>query len=183
MNPTWVDLKGVESVPETVHHVVYKVDTVRDAHLLENATTKAVLDDVHKNGDASDAKAQLSLSLKQLKPQVLLGIIDKFNMSQCMIFCRTNVDCDNLESFLTLHGGGSKFRGRVESGKEHKYSCCVLAGMRSMTERRAALEAFKEGEVRISFLHTYIHVYIYIYIYIYMCVCVCLFACYIFHPH
>jgi len=65
-----------------------------------------------------------------------------------MIFCRTNADCDNLETFLCNHGGGKKFRGMVDSGKEHAYSCCVLAGMRSMQERRANLEAFKEGNVR-----------------------------------
>lgn len=65
-----------------------------------------------------------------------------------MIFCRTNADCDNLETFLCNHGGGKKFRGMVESGKEHAYSCCVLAGMRSMQERRSNLEAFKEGSVR-----------------------------------
>jgi ATP-dependent RNA helicase DDX1 len=36
----------------------------------------------------------------------------------------------------------------LDSGKEHAYSCCVLAGMRSMQERRMNLEAFKEGAVR-----------------------------------
>mmetsp|Transcript_217 Transcript_217/g.199 ORF Transcript_217/g.199 Transcript_217/m.199 type:complete len:267 (+) Transcript_217:110-910(+) len=79
---------------------------------------------------------------------ILLGIIDHFKMSQCMIFCRTNVDCNNLESFLISHGGGSKFHGRIETGKESPYSCAVLAGMRSMDERRASLEAFKEGDIR-----------------------------------
>jgi len=148
VNPSWVDLKGVESVPETVHHVIYRLDLERDAHLLAGPKTQAVLDGVHDEKDASQIPAQQSLQVKQLKQQVLLRIIDKFEMSQCIIFCRTNVDCDNLEQFLTTHGGGSKFRGRVESGKEHKYSCCVLAGMRSQNERREALTAFKEGEVR-----------------------------------
>ena len=146
--PTWVDLKGVDSVPETVHHVIYKIDLQRDAHLLTEARTAAVLDDVHDVGDNAHEASQQSFKLKQLKQQVLLGIIDKFEMSQCIIFCRTNLDCDNLEKFLNAHGGGGKFRGRVESGKEHKYSCCVLAGMRSQNERREALTAFKEGEVR-----------------------------------
>ena len=36
----------------------------------------------------------------------------------------------------------------MESGKEIKYSCCVLAGMRSMDQRRESLSAFKEGNVR-----------------------------------
>lgn len=37
-------------------------------------------------------------------------------------------------------GGSGGFRGKRESGKENPYSCCVLAGARSMDERRAALE-------------------------------------------
>lgn len=145
-NPTWVDLKGVDSVPDTVHHVVYRVDLQRDAHLQEGKTA-SVIDDVHVPAD-QDAASAASKALKEVKMHVLLGIVDKFAMSQCMIFCRTNADCDNLETFLCAHGGGKKFRGMVDSGKEHAYSCCVLAGMRSMQERRANLEAFKEGSVR-----------------------------------
>ena len=37
-NPSWVDLKGVDSVPETVHHVVYRVDPMKYMALL--ASTK-----------------------------------------------------------------------------------------------------------------------------------------------
>ncbi len=31
-------------------------------------------------------------------------IIDAFQMDQCLIFCRTNFDCDNLEKFLNSLG-------------------------------------------------------------------------------
>lgn len=138
---------------------------------------------------ASDSFAKLLSCLSVPLPQ---RIIDAFQMDQCLIFCRTNFDCDNLEKFLnslgelariaclpqarllaqrllrrfvclpagaqrplstgrptaptrppasTLPGGESGgFRGKRESGKENPYSCCVLAGARSMDERRAALE-------------------------------------------
>jgi superfamily II DNA/RNA helicase len=36
----------------------------------------------------------------------------------------------------------------MEKGKENKYSCCVLAGFRSMQERLASLKAFHDGDVR-----------------------------------
>jgi ATP-dependent RNA helicase DDX1 len=52
-------------------------------------------------------------------------------MSQCIVFCRTNVDCNALEEYLNAYSGGGQtrqFRGKVESGKENKYSCCVMAG-------------------------------------------------------
>lgn len=72
-------------------------------------------------------------------------------MSQCIIFCRTNVDCDNLEAFLNTYSGNpnKKFSKKMETGKESLYSCAILAGMKSVQARRDALEAFKEGYVRI----------------------------------
>lgn len=45
-------------------------------------------------------------------------------------------------------GGGSRFRGAMEKGKENPYSCAVLAGMRGMEERRRNLDAFRDGDVR-----------------------------------
>ncbi len=30
-----------------------------------------------------------------------------------MVFCRTNVDCDNLEAYLRSLGGGRGFAGKV----------------------------------------------------------------------
>jgi ATP-dependent RNA helicase DDX1 len=58
---------------------------------------------------------------------------------------RTNFDCDNLEKFLlglsgTGGAAGGAFKGKREKGVEHPYSCVVLAGQRSMDERRRALQ-------------------------------------------
>lgn len=90
-----------------------------------------------------------SLTVKRLKPLILAKIIDKFNMSQCMVFCRTNLDCELLADYLASLDGGKKFSHFKETGMEAKYSCAVLGGMKSMAERRASLEAFKGGAVRI----------------------------------
>jgi ATP-dependent RNA helicase DDX1 len=150
--PTWVDLKGVDAVPDTVHHVAYRVKIERDSRLLQEKDgakfTPSVIDDASQP-DAKDEEPEgRSKQLKRIKQQVLLGIIDAHDMTQCMIFCRTNQDCDNLEKFLVAHGGGTKFGGSLDSGPQSKYSCCVLAGQRSMDERRSALQGFKSGAVR-----------------------------------
>jgi hypothetical protein len=61
----------------------------------------------------------------------------------CCAACRTNFDCDNLEQFLNAlsgDGSGVAFKGKREGGKEHPYSCVVLAGQRTMDERRRALQ-------------------------------------------
>lgn len=41
--------------------------------------------------------------------------------------------------------GGGAFKGKREGGKEHPYSCVVLAGQRSMDERRRALQVIHLG--------------------------------------
>jgi len=87
--------------------------------------------------DKADADSE---RVKSIKPQVVLKLIDTFKMDQVLIFCRTNLDCDLMEQFLRKSGGG---------GMTDKYTCRVLAGMRSVQERRKSLEEFKEGEVRI----------------------------------
>ena len=54
-------------------------------------------------------------------------------MSQCLVFCRTNVDCNALEKYLCAAGGEKwQFSGKKETGKLGKYSCCVLAGTHHM---------------------------------------------------
>ena len=154
-NPTWVDLKGKDAIPETVHHVVYRLDLSKNLpKRVGGPRHDAITDGVHVKNTGGNKEKQ-SQRIKEMKQHVLLEIIDKFQMSQCIIFCRTNVDCNNLETFLCSQDDSAsssvqnkKFRGIVESGKEIKYSCCVLAGMRSMDQRRESLAAFKQGNVR-----------------------------------
>jgi len=172
-NATWVDLKGKDAVPETVHHAVVVVDPATEPgtwaaleprvatdnmHALDdlnnkdtdtNTGTNTDVDtDVDTDRDKNRAALAGSEAVKRLKPHALRRLIDAHAMEQCLIFCRTNFDCDNLEAFLTALGGGSGFRGKAESGKENPYSCVVLGGARSMDERRRNLQAFKEGDVR-----------------------------------
>ena len=146
VNATWVDLKGKDAVPETVHHALVLVDpTTHDVDALE---PKVLTDRAHSLASTLDGDDALSESIKRLKPHILRGIIDAHEMDQCMIFCRTNFDCDNLEKFLNESGGGKRFRGADVGGVEGKYSCCVLGGARNMDERRRNLQAFKNGDVR-----------------------------------
>ncbi|CAM9116132.1 unnamed protein product [Discosporangium mesarthrocarpum] len=144
-HPTWVDLNGVGSVPDTVHHVVVRVDPTDDS-LFRSLTVEAETDGACQG--VAGARAALSEKIKRLKPQVLLALIESLNMDQALIFCRTNLDCDLLEKFLVEAGGGQRYTGKTSSGKENKFSCCVVAGMRSMKQRRANLQAFKEGDIR-----------------------------------
>ena len=184
-NATWVDLKGKDSIPQTVHHLVVEVDPIlvnknqnknqqhNQNDLYISYQDHVVLDGVHQgnsypnkgsNNDFQNQKGMksgglrnesISQGIKRDKVLTLLKVIDAFKMEQVLIFCRTNLDCDNLETFLCRinEGGGGgkgrKFQGKVEKGLENKYSCCVLAGKRSMNERRENLQAFKDGDVRI----------------------------------
>jgi len=161
-NATWVDLKGKDAVPETVHHVVYFIDPTESlpwtneqvAVHAKNPEAKPIVDGIHEKPTMSDIDKEhphalkMSESIKQMKPKVIVKIADLFKMSQCLIFCRTNVDCNNLETYFNTLGGSRGFGGKFESGKENPYSCVVLGGARSQRERAANLESFKDGDVR-----------------------------------
>lgn len=160
--PIWVDLKGKDAVPDTVHHVIFKVDpkweipwSGKELAIHSKApNTQPVLDGVHDRPTMSNTDRNYpqmlkdSENIKWIKPQLVVKIADAFAMTQCLVFCRTNVDCDNLEKYLNTLGGSKGWGGKMETGKENPYSCVVLAGMRNMDERRQNLEAFKEADVR-----------------------------------
>ena len=150
-NPTWVDLKGKDATPETVHHAMVMIDDDESVDV-DALSPRAVTDNVHAFDDVkNDPAARRSQRTKLRKPHALKAIVDKYNMDQCLIFCRTNFDCYNLETFLNTIGGdgGRKHAGRkLEKGPQNPYSCVVLGGARSMEERRRNLKLFKEGNVR-----------------------------------
>ncbi|XP_059622379.1 ATP-dependent RNA helicase Ddx1 [Phlebotomus argentipes] len=135
--PTWVDLKGEDAVPETVHHVVVKVDPQRDTawhSMRQRIQTDAVhaQDNVRPGNSTAET---LSEAVKILKGDYCVKAIEEHNMDRAIIFCRTKLDCDNLERYLKLAGG-------------QKYSCVCLHGDRKPQERKANLEAFKEKRVK-----------------------------------
>ncbi|XP_022673538.1 ATP-dependent RNA helicase DDX1-like [Varroa destructor] len=138
--PTWVDLKGEDSVPETVHHVVCIVNPQKDESwrtLSRHITT----DGVHAR-DSKTGPEGLSEAIKILKGEYCIRAIRKQKMDQGIIFCRTKLDCDNLEQYFQLHGGGPNARCDAE------LSCVCLHGDRKPHERTANLEKFKQKRVR-----------------------------------
>ena len=163
--PTWVDLKGEDSVPETVHH--FALDVAPGSFLGrgkgggkkkkgiqgKGGEEEKFTDGVHAKDNAGkvpgNSNESKSEHIKRAKYRALRHLIDNLKMDQCLIFCRTNVDCDNLEKYLIQIGGGGRgFSGKFESGKENPYSCVVVAGFRQQQERRQNLQAFKDGDVR-----------------------------------
>lgn len=53
----------------------------------------------------------LSEAVKILKGEYCLQAISKFKMDRALIFCRTKLDCDNLERYFIKQGGG---KNRIE---------------------------------------------------------------------
>lgn len=91
INPTWIDLKGHDIMPETVHHVLVKVPTLVDeeytAFLQDTSTNglRPITDEVHTNQDLHQANAEswknrASQRIKDLKPLILLKLLDKFEV-------------------------------------------------------------------------------------------------------
>ena len=86
MNPIWVDLKGYESVPECVHHVVYLVEPVgKDCNLLSVGVNSSVTDQVHMIPVPITKKDEkFSQEVKEIKLLLLTKIIDKFKVKKML---------------------------------------------------------------------------------------------------
>ncbi|XP_011305079.1 ATP-dependent RNA helicase Ddx1 [Fopius arisanus] len=135
--PTWVDLKGEDAVPESVHHVVVSVDPQKDPSW-KNLSRYIETDGIHCRdnikGKPNTAEA-LSEGVKILKGEYCIRAIKEHKMDRAIIFCRTKIDCDNLERYLRQYGS-------------NEFSCVCLHGDRKPQERRANLEKFKRQEVK-----------------------------------
>jgi ATP-dependent RNA helicase DDX1 len=147
VNPTWVDLKGRDAViPDSVHHACVRIDPANHDENENISSLKEFVstDGVHAfDSNSNDAKLKLSEAVKMLKPCVLKELIDTHSITKCMIFCRTNFDCDNLANFLNKCGFD-----KAANMQTSAYSCAVLGGAKSMDERRTNLSAFKSGEIK-----------------------------------
>ncbi|KAL0967124.1 hypothetical protein UPYG_G00248070 [Umbra pygmaea] len=143
--PTWVDLKGEDSVPETVHHVVVPVNPKVDRSW-ERLDHKNHIrtDEVHMKDNTrpgANTSEMWSEAIKVLKGEYTVRAIKEHNMDQAIIFCRTKIDCDNMEHYFIQHGGGPDKKG-------HQFSCVCLHGDRKPNERKSNLDRFKKQEVK-----------------------------------
>ncbi|XP_058832417.1 ATP-dependent RNA helicase Ddx1-like [Topomyia yanbarensis] len=135
--PTWIDLRGEDAVPETVHHVVCYVDPQKDTSWW--AQRKHITTDgVHAKDNVrpgSNTAETLSEAVKILKGEYTVNAINEHNMDRALIFCRTKLDCDNMERYLR----------QIDPVK---YSCVCLHGDRRPQERKGNLEKFKNKQVK-----------------------------------
>uniref|UniRef100_A0A673GLA8 ATP-dependent RNA helicase n=1 Tax=Sinocyclocheilus rhinocerous TaxID=307959 RepID=A0A673GLA8_9TELE len=142
--PTWVDLKGEDSVPETVHHVVVPVNPKTDRLWERLGKNHIRTDEVHAKDDTrpgASTPEMWSEAIKILKGEYAIRAIKEHKMDQAIIFCRTKIDCDNMEQYLIKQGGGPDKKG-------HQFSCVCLHGDRKPNERKYNLERFKKQEVK-----------------------------------
>ncbi|ELU11795.1 hypothetical protein CAPTEDRAFT_169026 [Capitella teleta] len=133
--PTWIDLKGQDSVPETVHHVVLQVDPRKDTSWKE-LKTHLKTDGVHAKDRLNygiETAEMMSEAVKILKGEYTIRAIHEHKMDKALVFCRTKVDCDNMEEYFNKKG----------AGRDHALSCVCLHGDRRPQERKSNLEKFK----------------------------------------
>lgn len=108
-NPTWVDLKGKDAIPDSVHHVVYRVklpsnnkgqkqDDQKQEIVGEKRQREAVTDGVHVGKVASmSPREQKSQQLKEMKQHILLKIVDQFQVRFYQIFIHAHAHANHLE--------------------------------------------------------------------------------------
>ncbi|KAF4665598.1 ATP-dependent RNA helicase ddx1, partial [Perkinsus chesapeaki] len=157
-NAQWVDTKGSilgNILPDTVHHAFYRIHPdepiiISDDNYCKNPRASVPTDGIY---DLDPSTGLASQEIKLKKPKIAVKIADAYKMDRCMVFCRTNLDCDNLETYLhSLDGIPPNRNVSVEemmtSTAGYQYSCCVVAGARGRQHNQEALEAFKQGVIR-----------------------------------
>eukprot|EP01133_Synstelium_polycarpum_P019075 gene19075-22840_t len=144
-NPTWVDLKGKDFIPDLITHAYIKADGAVFEDMWRSTRVKVVTDAIHtheiKSMDRIKSDEQKSQVIKLLKPWLLIETILKFKIDQALIFARTRIDCDNLCKFMTEMGGGS-------TALENQFSSVVLHGDKLNHVRKENLEKFKNGDCK-----------------------------------
>lgn len=50
-----------------------------------------------------------SEAIKVLKGEYAVRAIKEHKMDQAIVFCRTKIDCDNMEQYFIQQGGGEQF--------------------------------------------------------------------------
>eukprot|EP00798_Chlamydomonas_sp_ICE-L_P008157 gene8157-1411_t len=116
-------------LPDTVDHCVVIVDPRKDRTWLQ-ATPQVDTDAVH----ALDVIMRKSHGLLVFRPWSTHE-----NWSEAVKKLKPRI----LQRILDTH------KGKTEKGVENPYSCLVLAGARSMEDRRRALQDFKDGDIRL----------------------------------
>ncbi|KHJ74785.1 DEAD/DEAH box helicase, partial [Oesophagostomum dentatum] len=101
--PQWIDLKGMDSVAETVHHVVCMVDAINDKQWIRimHSPNHLQHDLVHERDNIrlnTTDRNTISLGTKILKGVYVLKAIEALKMEQCIVFCRTKQQCDDMET-------------------------------------------------------------------------------------
>ena len=59
-----------------------------------------------------------SEAVKLLKGEYVVRAINKHNMDRALVFCRTKLDCDNLERYLNEAGGGNNNNNNNNNNEE-----------------------------------------------------------------
>lgn len=135
--PAWVDLKGEDAVPDTVHHCVVMIDPQVDTSW-KNLRQHVPTDGVHQKDNVSPGNYNaetLSEAVKILKGEYCIRAIREHKMDRAIIFCRTKIDCDNLENYF-----------KQISATE--FACVCLHSDRAPNERKANLQTFKDKRVK-----------------------------------
>lgn len=65
-----------------------------------------------------------SEAIKILKGEYTVRAIKEHKMDQAIIFCRTKIDCDNMEQYFIQQGGGNAFMSTLLSSL---FSLCVFS--------------------------------------------------------
>lgn len=71
-----------------------------------------------------------SEAIKILKGEYTVRAIKEHKMDQAIVFCRTKIDCDNMEQYFMQQGGGSDFLSKTLDSVHYQWSVLYCLGSR-----------------------------------------------------
>lgn len=86
----------------------------------------------------------LSEAVKILKVEYLVTAIKEHKMDQAILFCRTKLDCDNVEQYLVSLGGGEN--ALCNSGSTSDVLAVILFFSSSLIGEKVLVRGFNQSE-------------------------------------
>lgn len=88
-----------------------------------------------------------SEAIKILKGEYAVRAIKEHKMDQAIVFCRTKIDCDNMEQYFMQQGGGINFTPVSLYSAHYQWSILYCLSCTLMPFQRAG-----EGDSGIAFM-------------------------------
>mmetsp|Transcript_18855 Transcript_18855/g.22880 ORF Transcript_18855/g.22880 Transcript_18855/m.22880 type:complete len:774 (+) Transcript_18855:1-2322(+) len=175
IEPTWIDLKGPDHLPDSVHHIIFSLDPKKSPYLHrllrtvdeEDMTNRYITDAVHRGGRLENRMQPLNISEpshitspcantkeEDQEENANYSEFIKRIKPKLLIQILDQLELEQILIFCRTNLDCDALEKYLNANNKanntiSRYSCRVLAGGRDVSSRRQALSLFKNGDIKI----------------------------------